>query len=76
MRFFVCDPDTGEFYKMPDSWVPSPLDATAFPDMQCLVENCTQLARAHLAMFTLDDHDRLRSGVRLYRRPTFAIRDK
>lgn len=65
VSLIVCDADTGEFYKTPGLWVQSAREATAFPDLPCLMRECKQVARLHLALFTLYDGHQLRSSVRL-----------
>jgi hypothetical protein len=67
MSLLVCDPDTGEFYKIPGMWVQSVREATAFTDVRSLIRECNQIGRVNLALFTLDDREQLRSGVRLGR---------
>ena len=67
MSLLVCDPDTGEFYKIPGMWVQSVREATTFTDLRALIRECNQIAKVNLAVFTLDDGEQLLSGVRLGR---------
>jgi len=69
-HFLLCIPGRGQFYKSPNSWVYDPLKATAFPDKRRLLEKSRRLSSVGLAMFTLDEHDRLQSVVRLPRDDT------
>jgi hypothetical protein len=66
MRLLLCDLETGEFYNNPRQWVHAHNEATAFADIQCLLNACEHLQRTHLALIALDEKDRPRYAVPLW----------
>jgi hypothetical protein len=66
MRLLLCDLETGEFYNNPKQWVHSHNDATAFSDVQYLLNACEHLDRTRLAMIALDENNRPRYAVPLW----------
>ena len=67
MRLLLRDYETGEFYKSPDVWVQSPAAATTFASIEKVVEERKKISRLGLDMVAMDQDDRVRFGVRLWR---------
>jgi hypothetical protein len=66
MRLLLCDLETGEFYKTPGLWVPTPGEAVAFATMELLLNERKNILKTNLAVIALNDEGRPLSGVRLW----------
>lgn len=67
MRILLRDSDTGKYFRTPVFWVRDTRRATAFPDLLQAIEESNQLPQARLEMIAIDQNNRPRLGVCLWR---------